>query len=128
MVQIGLNRDQAWKNVLWNGFLDDSSSLMKVCKEAAGNLWSKLEGDMDIRGIQGLLSRGKFWSNSKFSGWENVPIPGKIKELRWRMYFKKVKMPREGFTSYEDCLWCGEKSSNLHIFLECSSVKAALLK
>ena len=100
---------------------------MSACKLTAGNKWKVLEANLSVKEVHSLII-GETWCDSQFVGWNDIPLLGKISELRWKIHYKKIKMPREGFGDFEKCIWCGESDSSSHIFLECDTMKSRLLE
>ena len=125
MVRIGEAREEAWKKILWFGYLKGDSILMRACRTAAGKKWKVLEANLSIKEVRSLIIE-ETWCDSQFIGWKDIPLLGKILELRWRMRYKKIKMPRENFGEFEKCIWCEDNSSSSHIFLECNIMKSRL--
>jgi len=45
-----------------------------------------------------------------------------MRELRWRIYFQKLKIAKVDFKDNEKCIWCNCENKKLHILNECVTV------
>jgi len=125
VVRVGDVGEESWRKILRFGFLRDDSPLMAACRSAAGNKWGSITPELSVREIRDILNGNK-WSDDSFVGWKDIPHMGNIAELRWRIKYNKIKMPRDGFTKYENCAWCGDACCNSYIYLDCDHMKNEL--
>ena len=115
-----------WKEAMIEGDRRGIGVMSIISEAAAGVGRFKLERGWSIKDVK-LCLRGKTWGDDQFTGWGDIPLQDKIVEFKWRIRYKKVKVPRKEFVSYDNCLWCGSLCNSNHLFYSCNVVKAEIV-
>jgi hypothetical protein len=124
-VRMGRDRGEVWRRLVWKGYIKGNSKLFNDCKTASGSKWSSIDEGMDLKALREMLKKEE-WMNEEYRKLVKLDLPPKMGEIRWRIYFQKLKIAKVDFKDNEKCIWCGSENKKLHILNECVTVRQVL--
>lgn len=76
---------------------------------------------VELFGASDLPELSKIWR------WAyEMPLSGKAKEFRWRLWYKKLPLKRDNqFKRLENCPLCGQEMTQTHLFMDCHAALQA---